>query len=68
MDVDTRRHLEKVEQELERQYSSLSADAVRSEVERISQSLLTTARFPDFVPLLTRRFARDELDRLAGSA
>jgi hypothetical protein len=65
---DTKRHLAAVEQDLAREFSSLSTDTVHSEVEKISGQLLSNASFPDFVPLLTRRFARDELDRMAHSS
>ena len=65
VDTDTRRHLDAVEQDLAREFSSLSPDTVHHEVEKISGQLLSSASFPDFVPLLTRRYARDELDRKA---
>ena len=65
VDSDTRRHLDAVEQDLAREFSSLSPDTVHHEVEKISGQLLSSASFPDFVPLLTRRYARDELDRKA---
>ena len=68
MDPDTKRHLDAVEQDLVREFSSLSREAVHSHVEQIAGQLLSSASFTDFVPLLTRRYARDELGRLAHSS
>jgi hypothetical protein len=65
VDTDTKRHLAAVEEDLAREFSTLSRDVVHSHVEKVSGGLLSQASFPDFVPLLTRRFAREELDRLA---
>jgi hypothetical protein len=67
-DTETKRHLAMVEQDLAREFSSLPPDAVHREVEKISGELLSSASFPDFVPLLTRRFAHDQLDRMAHSS
>jgi hypothetical protein len=66
--LDTRRHLAKVEHDLAREFPALSAVTVRSKVERIATELLSSASFPDFVPLLTSRFARAELGRMTRSS
>ena len=67
IDADTQRRLEAIAQELTREFAGVSSEIVRGQVQRVSGQLIQTASFLDFVPLLTRRLVREELESLTVS-
>ncbi len=58
---ETRRHLERIPESLHEEFPDLSAEAIRLEVDVIEQRLLSAATIEDYLPLLVRRFAREQL-------
>lgn len=62
----TRRKLDHLPGELKREFPHVSVEKIDDIVDALALRLLVTARFDDFVPLLTHRHARERL--LAESA
>lgn len=60
----TRLQIEQVDDQLVKEFSSLSVDVVHREVAMVSEGLLTGARFTDHVAVLTGRFAAQHLREL----
>ena len=60
----TRRQIERVDEQLTREFASLSADVVHGEVAMVSERLLAGAHFTDHVAVLTGRFAAEHLKDL----
>jgi hypothetical protein len=61
----TRLQIERVDEQLVGEFSSLSADVVHREVAMVSEGLLAGAHFTDHVVVLTGRFAAEHLRNLA---
>ncbi len=61
----TRLQIERVDEQLVGEFSSLSADIVHREVAMVSEGLLASAHFTDHVAVLTGRFAAEHLRSLA---
>ncbi len=57
----TRQQIERVDEQLVGEFSSLSPDVVHREVELVSEGLLAGAHFTDHVAVLTGRFAAEHL-------
>ena len=57
----TRRQIERVDEQLTKEFCSLSADVVHREVAKVSGGLLAGAHFTDHVAVLTGRFAAEHL-------
>jgi hypothetical protein len=57
----TRVQIERVDEQLVKEFSSLSADAVHREVATVSEGLLANAHFTDHIAVLTGRFAAAHL-------
>jgi len=67
----TRRKLEHLPVELKREFPLVPLEKIDDLVDALALRLLLTARFDDFVPLLTHRHARERLlseSRAAGSS
>ena len=60
----TRLQIERVDDQLVEEFSSLCADVVHGEVARVSAGLLAGAHFTDHVAVLTGRFAAEHLREL----
>ena len=58
---ETKRKLDHVPQRLRDEFPAVDAKAVIEETAEIAEALLEEARFPDYVPLLTYRYAREHL-------
>ena len=58
---ETKRKLDHVPERLRDEFEDVDPGAVEGEVLAISNVLLENASFPDFVPLLTYRYAREHL-------
>jgi hypothetical protein len=61
----TRHQIERVDEQLIKQFSTLSAEVVHREVSTVSKGLLAGAHFTDHVAVLTGRFAAEHLRVLA---
>ena len=60
----TRLQIERVDEQLVKEFSDLSADVVHREVASVSEGLLAGAHFTDHVAVLTGRFASEHLRAL----
>jgi len=58
---ETKRKLEHVPQRLRDEFPEIDPAEVVEETAEIAEALLEQARFPDYVPLLTYRYAREHL-------
>ena len=63
-DRDITRSLARVAEHLSAEFPELGSVAVQREVTQVARILLGTARFTDFVPVLTYRQARERLRNL----
>jgi hypothetical protein len=57
----TRRQIERVDEQLTKEFSTLPASVVHREVATVSEGLLADARFTDHVAVLTGRYAAEHL-------
>ena len=57
----THHQIERVDEQLIKEFSTLSAEVVRREVASVSEWLLAEAHFTDHVAVLTGRFAAEHL-------
>ena len=57
----TRKQIERVDEQLLNEFSTLSADVVHREVAMVSERLLAGAHFTDHIAVLTGRFAAQRL-------
>jgi len=55
------KRLQQAEVDLVREFSAVDPELVHREFERIATDLLANAKVTDFVPVLARRHARDQL-------
>ena len=55
------KRLQQAEVDLAREFSTVDRELVHREFERIAGDLLANARVTDFVPVLARRHAREQL-------
>ena len=60
----TRQQIERVDEQLIKEFSGLPADLVHHEVAIVSEQLLAGAHFTDHVAVLTGRFAAQHLKEL----
>jgi len=61
----TRAKLEHLRGDLEREFPGVPLEQISLVVDALARELLATARFEDYVPLLTLRYAREHLHREA---
>ncbi len=66
-DENLRRGLEHVAERLEDQFGGVDGRLVQAHVHVVAKRLLDRARFPDFVPLLTERYARERLESIVAA-
>jgi hypothetical protein len=64
----TRRQIERVDEQLTREFSELPAHVVHREVAKVADGLLANAHFSDHVAVLTGRFAAENLRAAATPA
>jgi hypothetical protein len=58
------KRLQQAEVDLAREFSTVDREVVRREFERIAGDLLANAKVTDFVPVLARRHAREQLQSM----
>jgi Protein of unknown function (DUF3562) len=62
------KRLEQAEIDLAREFAALDRQLVHQEFERITGDLLRNAKVTDFVPVLARRHARENLRSMPAAA
>ena len=62
------KRLQQAEVDLAREFSAIDRELVHREFERIAGDLLANAKVTDFVPVLARRHARDQLRSMPAAA
>lgn len=61
LSVATRRKLEHVPGDLQREFPHIPMEQIHNVVQTLASDLLDAAHFDDYVPLLTHRHARERL-------
>ena len=62
------KRLEQAEVDLAREFSTIDRELVHCEFERVAGDLLRNATVTDFVPVLARRHAREQLRSMPAAA
>jgi hypothetical protein len=66
LDDETRTHLDRIRASVAVEFEQNTQQEVDCRFEAIVTQLLSEARFPDFIPVLAWRYAREYLKTMAG--
>jgi hypothetical protein len=66
LDAETRTHLDRIRASVALEFDEVPQQEADARFEAIVTQLLSEARFPDFVPVLAWRYAREALKTVAG--